>query len=507
MIAFTACSLPELGPQPSPSPTGGSISIGLVGLQEGPLDPARAQGPALDLLAIACDSLTGLDPETSSPVPALATSWTWNEDSTNLTVELRPRARFSDGTAVTAQSVAESLSRVARPETGSPWASLVTAIQGFDAVSAGTARTLSGVRVLDQGTMEIALVRPFSDFVMVLSHPGLMPVSITDADPACAGPYRIEVMEAARSYRLERWESGTRNEAYSNDGRGLSKNIEVTGFDSAEEAYQAVRSGAIDIGPVPQQLVPEAAGEPGYVRAESAAITYLAMDVTKPPTDNANLRRALSLAIDRLTIIDAVFGDQRRPALQWLNTSEEEPPEACRLNLRRIAAPDRAREMMAGIDPASIVLPLYFDGAEVSGLVAQALQVQTKDVIGVEITPQPLDSAGMAASLRDRPQAGLWVVTHSPEMPIPALSLSPMFESGGAHNVIGYSNATLDETFQAARKTGEEHYRRAEELLCDEMPAIPLWRGVKHWFFNSRKIDFDGPTVDAFGNLVIRNAT
>lgn len=513
LLVAASCGLAPSGPGPSPAPArGGLLRVGTTEI--GPLDPARVQTAASQaILRTACDGLIALDPETGEPRPALASGWKVESGARRMTLRLRPKVRFHDGGPVDAASVAESLARVARPETASPWASLLAQVEGYEEVRAGASSGLSGLRATDRGTLEIALAEPFAEFPTVLAHPALIPVSPAsepEEPPACSGPYRIEAA-AEGEVRLKRFPaSRSRNEAYAGDGKGFAETIVVKAFETTEDAYQGRKRGDVDIAPVPEGSLAEAAAGRGYARRQTLEVTYLAFDTSRPPTDNAGLRRALSLAIDRLVIIDAAFGDERQPALRWLEEAKPTPSE-CATWVRRIADPERARAALEGV-AGSLSMPLAFDTARVGRLVAQALGVQVQDVLAVALQLQPLEAPAFEASIRDRTAGGAWLLTAAPDLPIADRVLGSLFRTGSPDNRLGFSSPKLDGLLEAARGATDgldrgRLYAQAEDLVCEAMPAAPLWTGVRHWTFAPDRVRFeDEPKIDLFGEPVLRHA-
>jgi oligopeptide transport system substrate-binding protein len=503
---------------------GGSIVVGLP--QVGILDPARATGSSSQaIIRTACDGLIGLDPTTGAARPALALAWDLVPGAEKLTLRLRPNVAFHDGTRVTSEAVREAMSRVARPSTASPWANLVSKVQGFEEVQTGQATHLSGVKLVDRLNLEIALAEPFSDFPTVLSHPALVPVSLKSlrddpagpALPVCAGPYRIDKGLGRNDYRLGRsGESLSRNSAYIRSGTGFAELILVRSYESAEDAYQAFRSGQVDIGPVPDSRVAEAqAGKDGYQSAANLQITYLALDTSKKETSDSRLRQSLSLAIDRLVIIDAAFGDRRKPALRWLPEDYGPASEStCSSYIRRIADPERSKQLFgsAGVDPASFKLPLRFDSTVTGRLVAEALQVQVKQALGIDLEPEPMESEIFSASLRDRESAAVWILSTSIDLPLADEFLGVLFRTGSPQNSFGFSDPDFDVRIDEARRaTSAGEIRRlhvsAENQLCAEMPAVPLWTSVSHWMISPDQVSFEGnATIDLLGSPVLRHA-
>jgi oligopeptide transport system substrate-binding protein len=507
------------------SRSGGSIVLGLS--QIGTLDPPRASGSAaLDLLRTACDGLVGLDPDSGAPQPALAAGWTLESGARSVRVELRPDLTFHDGTAVTSAAVREALSRVARPSTTSPWAGLVSKVEGFAEVQAGTATHLSGVRAAEDLTVEINLTEPYSDFPTVLSHPALLPVSLDSLkdnpdgspQPVCAGPYVVEKGLAGDDLRLARTtESVSRNDAYLSRGRGLAERILVRSYETPEDAYQGYRTGQVDIAPVPDSRLAEAqASDGGYTGGSTPQITFLAFDPANPATADPRFRQALSLIVDRLVIIDAAYGDRRRPATRWLPGGYGPGIDSTCVDFaRRIGDPEKAKQLLSASGyKAGPAIPLIYDPRTTGRVVVEALQLQVKDGLGISLTPQALEGEDIAASFKAKGASpAIWVMATDIELPLPDQYLGDLFRTGSDRNLLGFSDKVFDGRIGSARTATspqeiERFYVQAENALCNQMPAIPLWTSVSHWVINPDKVEFEGERkLDLLGGPLLRHAS
>ncbi|HVE77029.1 MAG TPA: ABC transporter substrate-binding protein [Actinomycetota bacterium] len=511
-MLLTAC------PGEQPEEEADPVKELIVGLSApGSLDPSKASTEsAFTILRTACDGLTALDPETGEARAALAESWDASDEAKLLKIKLRPGVRFHDGRPVGAQAVRESLSVVARPETASPHASLLSAVQGFEEVVAGTNPLLEGIKVVGELDLEIRSTRPFPDLPAVLAHPSLIPVSRTEADrpPFCAGPYVIEQGAAESDFRLKQTPAKVgKNEAYASDGRGENEVIVVRGFGSDEEAFEAFKGGGVSISPVPNTRAAEAeALRRGYVLIAVPEITYMQFDPAPEPPD-PRVRRALSLAIDRLVIIDAAYGDRRPPALRWLGDPEGEGTAACEESIRRIADVERAKQTAgaSGVDLAGLKMPLIFDTAEVPAVVIQAIQAQVRDSLGITLVPSGKEPPDFQAALGERQAGALWLLSTTVQTPAPDDVFADVFRTGGADNRLGYSNPALDAVLdRAAKSPGKERdeaFLDAEKMVCQEMPGIPLWHEVRHWMVAPDAVDFEKrDSFDLLGSPVLRHA-
>ena len=506
LIALAVMGSCSVQPDDDPSPPAiddAVVSVALTSIDS--LDPARGSSySALMILRTACDGLTAIDSEGETR-RALASRWRVSNAGSMVTFELEDDVHFLDGTPVTAQSVAESLSRITRPETSSPWASLLSEVEGFAEVASGAATSLSGLRAPDTNTLEVVLTNPFADLPKLLAHPAFVPVSVgAEGKVTCSGPYEIQE-PAGGEVVLER---------ASGADRGLLKTIHFKVTDTPDDAYRLFQEEQVGASVVPDAAVGEASSvRRGYLRAETPEITFLAMDITKPPTDNERLRQAVSLALDRLATIDATFGDQRPPAVRWIPGTQGDGG-SCSDLIRRISDPGRARQLMgeSGVDLSGVQLPFYFDQTKTGRLVVQAIEVQIADGLGLRLTPSPHDPPGMDASIAARVGAGVWMLSYGQELPLPGLVLDALFRTGSSANRLGFSDPAVDEALAEARRSEdsaerERAYLEAESLICQRMPAVPLWRGVRHWAFDPAKLVFEGSDgVDSAGGMMLRDA-
>lgn len=481
------------GPAPGPSPLvqrNGTLTLGLPAV--GTLDPATASMNGLLVLAMACEPLLALDPDTLEPEPALVQSWQYKADARSVTLQLRKGLRLQDGEPFDSKTVADSLSRIANPATSSPWAPLVV--------------SMASVRPIRPTSIEIAFNRPDADFVTLLAHPALTPVSIlADGTQVCVGPYRMEAGTEG-AFRFSAFEN---HEPIT----GFAEEIVVRHYENNDAAFEALKNGEVDLAPIAETRA--AGGEAEGWRQESAvgnAVTYLAFNPSRPETANPALRQAVSRALDRLAIIDVGFGDGRLPLSGWNAAGSGSPqsPE-CREAAPRNADPEGAAQKLAesGVSPGA-TFPMYFDQSRLSRLVANSIEVQVKSALGVILRSEPTDAAGLDSTLRGGTIPGVWILNSESDSPVPGRLLSRLFETGSSSNIMGFSDAPLDTALAAARtKVDTERrldaYAEAEEIVCGYMIAAPLWTGIKHWVFDSEKVDVEGPALDPWGNPILRH--
>jgi oligopeptide transport system substrate-binding protein len=137
--------------------------------------------------------------------------WTVSRDGKTYTFDLKKSFRFHTGAPVTAQSFAAAFNRNANPRTGSPAVDYMHEIAGADAVIAGTAPTISGVRVIGAHRLRIKLTKPLGDFIARLTMPFFCPLRPNTPidpggidDPAGSGPYYVAERVVNRQIVLKR---------------------------------------------------------------------------------------------------------------------------------------------------------------------------------------------------------------------------------------------------------------------------------------------------------------
>ncbi|HEX2149998.1 MAG TPA: hypothetical protein VHI31_07510, partial [Actinomycetota bacterium] len=175
-----------------------------------------------------------------------------------------------------------------------------------------------------------------------------------------------------------------------------------------------------------------------------------------------------------------------------------------------------ARQLLeaSGFEAGSTEIPLIYDPNTTGRVVAEALQLQVKDVLGVTLTPQPLEGEDIAASFKARGSSpAAWIMATSIELPLADQFLGDLFRTGSEGNLLQFSDKTFDARIGSARTSTsqqdiEQFYVQAENALCNQMPAIPLWTSVSHWVIHPDKVEFQGERkLDLLGGPLLRHAS
>lgn len=485
------------------------------------IDPANGfEHDGALLLRFLADPLVDYTPDGAQPRPAAASAWRVDPDGLRVVFDLREDVRFHHGRPVTAADYVYSLSRVARPETGSKLAYHLAIVDGYEAVRAGQARSLRGVRALGPYRLEVRLVKPFHEIATVFGHRVTAPVPAelceTDPEsfarcPVSNGPYRIDrAWVPGEGVTLARFAGyyGA-NQAWPGGGAGHLDRLEFRIVEQLDDAFERWQRGELDVTKVPPARIPEAFryGE-SFRRTPCALMQYIGFPTRVPPFDDPLVRRAVAMSVDRQHIIDTEFHGTRPIANRIL------PPTLTGPDARDLVGieydPAAARKLLA---ERGVADGLRLDFAFNAGLghdrwVTSAVGMLNEN-LGWRVTPKPLPWPQFLRWLGTADS--LFRMTWAIDYPSADNFLHPLFHSTsvGRDNYTGFADERVDELIDRARATADdaeraELYRSVEAIACQQLPLFPLWFGVQYHLVRLDDFTVDGPPVDVFGEPTLR---
>ncbi|MBN1304712.1 MAG: peptide ABC transporter substrate-binding protein [Anaerolineales bacterium] len=427
--------------------------------------------------------LVAFDPQLNL-IPDLAQDWDINEDGTVYTFYLRENATFHDGRPVTAQDVVYSWERAANPELASDTAlTYLGDIAGVKEVLAGEAVQISGLRIIDEYTLEVTVDAPKPYFLLKLTYPTAF---ILDQANVESGPEWYRTPNGTGPYKLVEWTRFERMvyERYEHFYLGPPEIPTIITELYAGYGMRLYEVGDIDITGVPYWDLERVKDPSGSLHNElysgvNLCTSYVVFDVTKPPFDDVKVRQAFSMAFDRQKYIDVLLSGKSLPAQGVF------PPAmpGFDINLQGLPYdPERARQLLAESSyggPEGLPTILYTDagiGNDTSASVAALAQMWQQN-LGVEITIENLEPnfyydeiyAGNHGQIFD----GGWCADY----PDPENFADVLFHSQSQQNNGNYSNPELDTLLELARIEPDiakriDFYQQAERILVEDAPVL-----------------------------------
>ncbi len=508
-LVLGACGGPNSQSASSSSASETTMRRG-VGSNPDSVDPHKAQGTwENDVIG---DMFIGLFTEDakSKPIPGIAESWVVSDDQLTWTFKLR-QTNWSDGVPLTAKDFEYSLQRLLNPKTlGAVYASIQYPLKNAEAVNGGkmTPDKL-GVKALDDYTLEVKLEHPAPYLPGLLKHYTAFPVPKHVIDKVGDQWTRPENMVVNGPYKLAEWRSGdfirlTKNDAFDDAANVCFKEVVIYTQSDHDAMVRRAQAGDIDMNnSFPTGQLEETNKKlPGWPRVSPMmATTYIAANTTKAPFNDARVRKALALAMDREYITQEILKGGEIPAYGFVPEGLNGYPQTASFAWKSMPRADRLKEAAALLQQAGYgpgkplsfeylfrasgnnprIAPVLQDNwKEIAPWVdAQIRQVETKDLYKqMQSKDFILSDAGWVADFNDAYNF-LYLLD----------SRTGPMNYGGYTNkqydaLIDQSNVELDPAKRAAI------LRQAEELMLSETGVLPLLTRVTQ--------DIVSPTISGY---------
>tara|TARA_Y100000780_G_scaffold84050_1_gene75817 strand:+ start:304 stop:1983 length:1680 start_codon:yes stop_codon:yes gene_type:complete len=423
-------------------------------------------------------------------VPDLAESWDISADGRVYTFRIRPDAVFHDGKPVTAEDVRWSLERVTDPLTEAPNVDQYLGdIVGVDAKLAGDVLEISGVRVINERTIEITIDAPKSFFLAKMTYPTAFVLDRENIEanpknwfrkPNGTGPFKMTEYKVGETLIL------SRHDAYH---LGSAKVAEVEMILSGGTSMLMYENDEIDIAGVgladlDRLLEPSHNLNAELTRAApSFSVQYIGLNVNEPPLDDVKVRQALNLAIDKREIATIVLGDQVVPAKGILPPGFPGFSESVSgykfdpIKAKQLLLESKYGNDLDNLPPITITTPGSF-GANVSLDMEVVLAMWEKN-LGITTEFQQTEFATFLKDLNKR-RFQMFDIGWIADYPDPENFLDILFYSDSSNNHTNYNNPEVDALLEKARVETDETlrfsiYNEVEQTILDDAPWIPLW--------------------------------
>ncbi len=465
------------------------------------LDPHLTTGvPEYQVIKGLLEGLITEDGETLEPQPGVAESWTVSDDGRVYTFSLRKEARWSNGDPVTAEDFVFSFTRMLSPELGAEYAYMLYVIENGKSYNLGGEATPS-VEALDPHTLQVTLETPSPFFIRMLNHHAFYPVHAPTLRAAGgetdrANPWaRPETYVGNGPFTLEEWSLNERiflkkSPTYWNRDQVRLNGIFFYPVEDLQTEERMFRSGLLHrTSNVPLSRIPHYQEDDSGVFVSAPYLTtyYYLLNTTRPPLDDVRVRKALALSIQRELITEQLLKAGETPAT-WFTppgTAGFTPSQQLEENLAK------AKRYLADAGyPGGKGFPeltLLYNTSESHRAIAQVIQQMWNRHLGIRVQLQNQEWQTYMLSRRsldfDVARAG-WAGDYADPHNFLNLHLST-----GGNNHTGWGSEEYDRLIR--RAAGEtdpeirfEYYDRAEKILLEEMPLIPIYWYTRNYLLH-----------------------
>lgn len=472
---------------------------------------------------------TGLveyDPETAEATNAMAESIE-TEDNKVFTITIEEGWKFHDGTEVKAQNYVDAWNYTAYGPNGLQNGYWFEQIEGFEdlqcedpeegcAEGETEAKEMSGLKAIDDYTLEVTTAEPFSVLPAKLGYTVFSPLPDSFfEDPEAFGRNPV----GNGPFQFESWTDNQEIVTTKFDDFGGEKepNVDKVTFrhyQNMDAAYDDLVANNLDF----HDQLPTSAlagerwkddlGERGQQKDVGIIQTVTLAPEFKGPGHDEFVK-AVSMAVNREEITEQIFHGTYTPATNWSSPvvdgfEEGACGEFCTYD------PDKAKEMLEEAKDKGFevpkTLPMYYnaDGDHKGWSEAFANSVSQVFDGEFKLVAKPYPTfAEMRADVNDRKIDGFFRTGWAMDFPHIENFLNPLVKTGASSNDGLYSNEKVDAKLEEADSAGSleeatELYKEAEKLLAEDMPSIPMW----HYGIAAGHSDrVENVTVTPFGTL------
>ncbi|MCD8481946.1 MAG: peptide ABC transporter substrate-binding protein [Verrucomicrobia bacterium] len=482
------------------------------------LDPHIATGVTENkIISALTEGLVAHHPSDDNAVePGVAERWEHNEDYSVWTFFLNPRARWSNGDTVTAHDFVFSFQRMLSPALAAEYGQMLFIMKNAQEFHSGTVSDFAdvGAKALDDHTLQLTLVGPTPFFLSMLMHYSWFPVhpptieqhgGMTDRDGRWTlpgnhvgnGPFMLA------EWRPNQFIKVVPNPYYWDRDVVRLNAIYYMVISDANTERRMFDSGRLHVtNTLPSNDINWFRNNrPEVLRISPYLGTYFyRFNVTRAPLNDVRVRQALSKAIDRELLVEAVVQGGQQPAFGYVppGFNDYETPHLVEFN------PEEARRLLAEAGfPNGRGFPrktILFNTLEDHRKIAEAIAAMWREHLNIQVDMENKEwkvYLDAQTNLQyDIARAG-WIGDY-----MDPITFLEMWTTGNGNNNTGWSNADYDRIIAEAFRSHspETHFGKlleAETILLTEMPITPLY-----WYNNIRLID---PRVRGWYNKLLDN--
>lgn len=448
------------------------------------------------------EGLYAKDPEGGPAILAAAESVETSADGLVWTFKMDPASKWSNGDPVTAHDFVSNFKFCLDPANAANYASQLYVLKNGQAVHERKMGIEElGAKALDDATLEITLESALPYLPDLLTHYTFYPIHTANSEANPQWYVTPENYVCNGAFVLTEWKNKesitiTKNPNFRDAANVKLDAIYFTIIEDPATTWQMFEAGELDVVyPIPPAITEQLRneGSPLLHTFADLSLEYYQFNVTKKPFNNAKVRKALSMAINRQTLVENIVKGGEEPAYSLTVPGISDGNGDFQKNLGPLFSEDAAgakallEEGLAeeGMALEGFTFSLIYNTLDTHKKNAEAIQAMWMQNLGVQVT---LENAEFQVVL-DRRKSGDydvaragWVGDYSDPM-----TFVELLTSWNEFNYGRWFNDDYDALIKTAQTNMDNDVRMnamkdAERLaFTDEMPVAPLYFKKQNW--------------------------
>ncbi|MER2124716.1 MAG: peptide ABC transporter substrate-binding protein [Exiguobacterium indicum] len=432
----------------------------------------------------------------NKPTPGIAESVEVSEDKKTYTFKLRKDAKWSDGSAVTADDFIYAWKRALDPKTAAEYAYILQDLKNANKIMAGDAELDElGVKKVDDQTLEVQLEAPAPYFLGLTSFPTYLPLKQSFVeDKGDKFATSVDTMVFNGPFVLDKWQANAgwtykKNPDYWDKANVKMDKIDVKVVKEISTGVNLFEAKEVDFAPITSEFVSQYEKSDDYKTRPDARINFLRFNQKNKALKNKNIRKALALGFEKQGITDVILNDGSKPAnfivaKDFTFTPDGEDFRAKYPDLQSYDADAAKKAWDAGLKELgvkTVELSMLSRDEDAFKKVSEYLKGDLeKHLPGltIKIKQQPFKNF---LELESKGDYDISAAGWGPDYQDPMTFLD-MWLTNGSFNRMEYSNKKFDDLIKGAKQQADEAKRwsdmqEAEKMLLTEDYAIaPIYQ-------------------------------
>jgi oligopeptide transport system substrate-binding protein len=449
----------------------------------------------------------------------LATKITTSKNGLNYTFDLRKNAKWSNGQPVTAKDFVYGWERTVNPQTASEYAYLYSGIKNADAIMNGKKnyRTL-GIKAVNKYQVKVTLEHRISYFKLLMAMPVFYPQNqqavekygskygTNSAKTVSNGPFVLKGWKGTN----EKWKL-VKNSKYWDKKQVHLSAISFQVVKSPSTGLNLFQTGKLDQTQLLGSQVASEKNSKNYVLNKSATSIYLQFNL-KNPTDsdlktalnNVNIRKALSLSLNRQQLTNKVLSDGSLPAKGFVTSGLAKNPKTGEdfasqayvkdgVSYNKAQAKKYWEKGLKELGVSKLKVGLLSDDDDASKQTAEFIQSQWESLLpGLSVEVQSVPKT-VRISRSEKGNFDIVISGWGADFSDPITFLN-LYQAGNSGDAGGYDNAEYNQLIDQINNnpSNNEQVRwnnmvKAEKILMNDQVTIPLYQRSNS-FLQSKKI-------------------